>query len=85
MVVPLQFGIPGGPELLVILLMMLLFFGVPLALVVGGVVLYRNRSREGDRVEELEARIDDLERELDRERRADREDTVDRDGGRESP
>lgn len=73
MVAPLQFGIPGGPELLVVLLIAVLMFGVPLALVVGGVVLYRNRSRSGDRVEELEARIDDLERELDRERRDDRD------------
>jgi sec-independent protein translocase protein TatA len=83
MLSPLQFGIPGGPELLVILLIAVLFFGVPLALVVGGVVLYRNRSRSGDRVEELEARIDDLERELDREHRDD-PDTADEDGGRGS-
>lgn len=69
----LQMGIPGGPELFVIMLVMIMLFGIPLALVVGGVVLYRSRSGGNDRAEELEARIDELERELNRERRDDRE------------
>ncbi|WP_286672161.1 hypothetical protein [Halorarius halobius] len=63
---PLQMGLPGGPELLVILLIMVLLLGVPLALVAVGVVLYRSRSGGSDRTEELEARIDELESELDR-------------------
>lgn len=49
---PLQF--PGGPELLVILLIFL----VPLAVV--GAVVYVLRRRS-DRVEELEARVEELE------------------------
>jgi len=44
--VPLFPGIPGGPELLVILLMMIgLFFIVPLAFVVGAYLLGKRRSR----------------------------------------
>ncbi|WP_255197314.1 Sec-independent protein translocase subunit TatA/TatB [Halorarius litoreus] len=76
----LQMGLPGGPELLIIFVIMLLVFGVPLALVASGVVLYRRGSN--DRVEELEARIEDLEWELERERRSnagDAEDTDDND------
>ena len=76
----LQMGLPGGPELLIIFVIMLLIFGVPLALVAGGVVLYRRGSN--DRVEELEARIDELEWELERERESnagDAEDTDDND------
>jgi p-aminobenzoyl-glutamate transporter AbgT len=53
MMLPLQ--VPGGPELLVILLMFL----VPLAVV--GAVVYVLRRRS-DRVEELESRIEELER-----------------------
>lgn len=68
MALPLQFGIPGGPELLVLLLVAVLMFGVPLLLVVVGLAVYHNRSGAGDRVAELEDRIDDLERELDAER-----------------
>jgi K+-transporting ATPase A subunit len=49
---PLQ--VPGGPELLVILFMFL----VPLAVV--GAVVYVLRRRS-DRVEELEARVEELE------------------------
>lgn len=64
----LQMGLPGGPELLIIFIIMLFIFGVPLALVVGGVALYRRGSGSEDRVERLEARIDELERELERER-----------------
>jgi uncharacterized membrane protein len=49
---PLQ--VPGGPELLVILFIFL----VPLAVV--GAVVYVLRRRS-DRVEELEARVEELE------------------------
>lgn len=69
--IPLQFGIPGGPELIVIFLIGLLLFGLPLLLIALAVVAYRNRRGPGDRVAELEGRIDELEREL-REERAGR-------------
>ena len=58
----LQLGVPGGPELLIILLVLVLFFGAPLLLVLVAVVLLR--QRRSDRVEDLEARIAELEAEL---------------------
>jgi sec-independent protein translocase protein TatA len=67
--VPAFPGIPGGPELLIILLIMLVVFGLPFVLLVGAVFLGWNvlGSRRG-RVEELEERVAELERELERER-----------------
>ncbi|WP_267641337.1 hypothetical protein [Haloarchaeobius amylolyticus] len=53
--IPLQ--VPGGPEILV----MLLVLAIPLAIVAAVVVLLRNRS---GRVEELETRVAELEAEL---------------------
>ncbi|MCY4729464.1 hypothetical protein KY092_02690 [Natronomonas gomsonensis] len=61
---PLQFGIPGGPELLIIFLILFLF-AVPVLLVVLFLV---SRSGGSDRVEELEARVEELENELEEER-----------------
>lgn len=58
---PLQMPIPGGVELLVILLVLVVLFGVPLVLLGGGYLLFRRR-REA-RLAELEARIDELEHE----------------------
>jgi len=66
--VPLQMGIPGGPELLVILLIMLLLFGIPLALLaVGGFVYLRSNASDDtqERIAELESEIDHLKSELD--------------------
>lgn len=48
---------PGGPELLVMVLVLL----VPAAIVAGVVALHRRRR---DRVEALEAKVDELEAEL---------------------
>lgn len=67
--VPAFPGIPGGPELLVILLIMVVLFGLPLVLIVGAVFLGWNvLGSRGERVEELESRVEELERELERER-----------------
>ena len=68
---PLQFvGIPGGPELLIILLVLLVVFGLPLLVAAGAAVwLYRRRD-DGDldeRVRELEGEIAELRRELEEE------------------
>ncbi|AQL41979.1 hypothetical protein BV210_04265 [Halorientalis sp. IM1011] len=52
-------GVPGAPELFVILLVAILVFGLPLVLVTGA-YLYLRRDES---IEELEARIDDLEAE----------------------
>lgn len=60
--VPLFPGVPGGPELLVILLVAIIAFGLPVVLIAAGVIGYR-RLDKGDRVEELEQRVEELERE----------------------
>jgi sec-independent protein translocase protein TatA len=52
-------GVPGAPELFVILLVAVLLFGLPLVLV-GGAYLYLKRDTS---IEELESRIADLEAE----------------------
>lgn len=52
--------VPGGIELLVILLVAIMLFGVPLVLIVGGLFLYRRV----DSGEEDDARIERLEREV---------------------
>jgi sec-independent protein translocase protein TatA len=74
---PLFPGIPGGPELLVIFLIMVLMFGIPLVLIAGGVVggakLLGDSKRKDERVEELETRVQELERQLERERERDDE------------
>jgi sec-independent protein translocase protein TatA len=64
--VPLFPGLPGGPELLVVFLVILLVFG---PLVLGVVALFAYlRQRDGgddagDRLAELESRVAELERE----------------------
>lgn len=83
----LQFGIPGGPELLVIFLM-LVMMALPVALVVIIVVIIlrlRNSGGGDDRVEELERRVDRLQSELEAERGGDdeRAPATDRDAERE--
>ncbi|RXK48464.1 preprotein translocase subunit TatA [Halorientalis pallida] len=52
-------GVPGGPELLVVLLVAILLFGVPLV-AVAGAYLYLKRDVT---IEELEGRIAELEAE----------------------
>ena len=68
--VPAFPGVPGGVELLIILLIVIIVFGLPLVLIVGAVFLGWNvLGSRGERVEELEERVAELERELERERR----------------
>jgi sec-independent protein translocase protein TatA len=52
-------GVPGAPELLVILLVGIVVFGLPLLIVAGAVVYFRR----DETIEELEERIADLESE----------------------
>jgi sec-independent protein translocase protein TatA len=61
--VPLFPGVPGGPELLVVLLLMIALFGLPVVIVA---VFGWRYLRRDDQVEELRARVDELESELDR-------------------
>ncbi|WP_254538177.1 hypothetical protein [Halomarina litorea] len=60
---PLFPGVPGGPELFIVFVL----FGIPLVLLlVGAVVLrgfLRGRSEDSGRVQELERRVEELERE----------------------
>jgi sec-independent protein translocase protein TatA len=64
--VPLQMGIPGGPELLVILLIMVILFGIPLVLLgIGGFVYLRSNADGDDGDEDTQERIARLEGEID--------------------
>lgn len=68
------FGIPGGVELLVIFLIVVVVFGLPLVLLLGAVFLGWNvLGSRRERVEELESRVAELERELEEERSGKRE------------
>ena len=62
--VPAFGGVPGGPELLILLIIAVLLFGVPLVLVGGAVVFLALRSDEddadADRIAELEAEVERL-------------------------
>ncbi|GAA0520279.1 hypothetical protein GCM10008992_20530 [Halorubrum aquaticum] len=57
---PAQFGVPGGPEL-VILALVLLLLAAPVAIGVAVVfLLFRRRGALEDRVEQLESEVDRL-------------------------
>ncbi len=63
---PLQFALPGGPELLIILLTFLLL-GLPILLVVLLLVVRNSGDtdstpdRASDRIADIEQRVEDLE------------------------
>jgi sec-independent protein translocase protein TatA len=64
--VPLFPGLPGGPELLLVLLLQLLFYGALVALVVvgvGKVLGWGENDDTEERIEELERKVERLERE----------------------
>ncbi|MDG5758488.1 hypothetical protein QA600_03945 [Natronococcus sp. A-GB1] len=53
--------VPGGPELLVVLLLTVFFLGIPLLLIIG-VYEYLDRKRGYERrITALEQRVDELE------------------------
>jgi sec-independent protein translocase protein TatA len=60
---PLFGPIPGGPELLVILLVAVVLFGVPLVLLLGVLGYLRTGESSEERIAELERRIGELEHE----------------------
>ena len=78
--VPLFGAVPGGPEMLIILLVMVFLFGVPLVLLLGGgalgAKLFADRSTDDERVDRLEEELAETRAELQelRERQADGED-----------
>ena len=53
--VPLFGPVPGGAEMLIILLVVVLMFGLPLALLGGGFFLYRRSKADGVGDDELRA------------------------------
>ena len=57
---PLFPGVPGGPELLVVLLLLVALFGVPIVVAFLGWQYLRN----DDQLEALEARVGELESEV---------------------
>ena len=60
--VPLQVGVPGGAELLIVLIIAILLFGVPIALVAGGLYFYRQSKSDRPASEEIEALRREVER-----------------------
>jgi len=67
--VPAFGGVPGGPELLILLIVFVLLFGVPIAVIAGVVVVLKLRSDgeepETDRIAELEAEVERLREKVD--------------------
>ncbi|GAA0547106.1 preprotein translocase subunit TatA [Halorubrum ejinorense] len=61
-------GVPGGPELLILLVVLVLLFGVPLVVIAGVVVFLKLRSdgeeADADRIAELEAEVERLREEV---------------------
>jgi sec-independent protein translocase protein TatA len=58
-------GLPGGVELLIILVMMIVMFGVPLVVVLGGgYAWFRSQEKSRERVERLENEVSQLRDEL---------------------
>lgn len=67
--VPAFGGVPAGPELVIILIILVLLFGVPIALIAAGVVFLKLRSdgeeADADRIAELEAEVERLREKVD--------------------
>jgi hypothetical protein len=60
--VPLFPGIPGGPELLIVLLMLLLYVAVPLLVIVAVFNYLDGKRGYEERITALERRVEELER-----------------------
>jgi sec-independent protein translocase protein TatA len=66
---PLQVGVPGGMELVVIFIIAVLLFGVPIVLLAGGLYLYRQAQSDdsaSEEVESLRREVERLREEVDR-------------------
>ncbi|MDV7350286.1 preprotein translocase subunit TatA [Halorubrum distributum] len=88
--VPAFGGVPGGPELIIILVIAVVLFGVPLVLVAGAVVYLATRSEDEATTDESataetadDDRIAELEKEVERlrEQVGDEPDEVEDEGG----
>lgn len=68
-VIPLFGPVPGGLEIMIILLVVVLMFGLPLALLGGGFFLYRRSKSDGPADDELRAlrhEVEQLRKEIQR-------------------
>jgi len=67
--VPAFGGVPAGPELVIILIILVLLFGVPIVLIAAGVVFLKLRSdgeeADADRIAALEAEVERLREQVD--------------------
>ncbi|WP_144799753.1 preprotein translocase subunit TatA [Halorubrum depositum] len=67
--IPAFGGIPAGPELVIILIILVLLFGVPIVLIAGAVLFVKLRSdgeeADADRIAELEAEVERLRDKVD--------------------
>jgi sec-independent protein translocase protein TatA len=67
--VPAFGGVPAGPELVIIMLIAVLLFGVPLVVIAGAVLFLKLRSdgeeADADRIAELEAEVERLREKVD--------------------
>ncbi len=66
--VPAFGGVPAGPELVILLIVFVLLFGVPIAVIAGVVLLLKLRSDgqpDADRLAELEAEVERLREKVD--------------------
>ncbi|MDZ5812216.1 preprotein translocase subunit TatA [Halorubrum sp. AD140] len=62
-------GVPAGPELVILLIVFVLLFGVPLVVIAGVVLFLKLRSDgdegDADRIAELEAEVERLREKVD--------------------
>jgi sec-independent protein translocase protein TatA len=67
--IPAFGGVPAGPELVIILLVLVLLFGVPLVVIAGAVLYFKLRAdgeeADADRVAQLEAEVERLREKVD--------------------
>jgi hypothetical protein len=61
MSLPLQVGIPGGPEIVVLLLVFVLYLALPVLLIVVVYNFLDGKRGYQERIAELERRVEELE------------------------
>ena len=64
MTTPLQLGVPGGPELLVIFLVAVILLGVPLLVLLGVASGLSILGADEEEIEELQRRVAELEAQI---------------------
>ena len=62
---PAQFGVPGGPELVIIALVLVLLTVPAVVVAAVAVLFFRGRSERDERIAELEAEVERLRDRLD--------------------